>query len=174
MKTKLYEIQTPRSNVDWVGRKVTGAHHGTIAIKEGSFKVKDGQLISGKVVIDVTSIKILDITDPTTNAQLAGHLASCDFFDSEHYPAAEIEIHSVSGSQIYGNLTIKGNTHPLNFEAQINCDDATLTASGKIIIDRTDYGMKLRSGNFFKNLGDTLIYNQFDLNVNIIAQAVAG
>ena len=34
-------------------------------------------------------------------------------------------------------------------------------------------GIKFRSGNFFKDLGDTLIYNDFDLHVTITARAVA-
>jgi hypothetical protein len=33
--------------------------------------------------------------------------------------------------------------------------------------------MKFRSGNFFKDLGDTLIYNDFELNVSITAKAIA-
>lgn len=172
MNTKLYAVQSSRSNINWVGRKVTGAHNGTIAIKEGSLFVKGDQLISGKVIINVASIKILDITDPTTNAQFAGHLASCDFFDSENYPEAEFVIESVSGLHIIANLTIKGKTHPLNFDAQISYKADTLTAFGKIIVDRTKYGMKFRSGNFFKNLGDTLIYNDFDLNISIVALAI--
>ena len=51
--------------------------------------------------------------------------------------------------------------------------DNTLIASGKIIVDRTRYEMKFRSGNFFQNLGDTLIYNDFDLNVSITAKAIS-
>jgi hypothetical protein len=39
------------------------------------------------------------------------------------------------------------------------------------VIDRTKYGMRFRSGNFFKDLGDTLIYNEFELNVSITAKA---
>jgi len=31
--------------------------------------------------------------------------------------------------------------------------------------------MRFRSGNFFRDLGDNLIYNDFDLNVNITAKA---
>jgi len=30
--------------------------------------------------------------------------------------------------------------------------------------------MKFRSGNFFKDLGDTLIYNDFELNVSVTAK----
>jgi len=42
---------------------------------------------------------------------------------------------------------------------------------GQVIIDRTRYGMKFRSGNFFKDLGDNLIYNDFELNVSVTAKA---
>jgi hypothetical protein len=45
-----------------------------------------------------------------------------------------------------------------------------VTAIGKLVIDRTEYGMKFRSGNFFKDLGDNLIYNDFELNINITAK----
>jgi hypothetical protein len=51
--------------------------------------------------------------------------------------------------------------------------DNILTASGKIIVDRTRYGMKFRSGNFFENLGDTLIYNDFVLNVSVTAKEIS-
>ena len=172
METKKYEIQTAKSNIDWVGRKVTGMHHGTISIKEGFLILEGDQLTSGQVIINVTAIKVLDITDPATNAQFAGHLASCDFFDSEHYPEAAFNITSVSSSRITGNLTIKDKTHPVSFDASICHQADHLTASGKIIVDRTKYGMKFRSGHFFKDLGDRLIHNEFDLNVSITARKV--
>jgi hypothetical protein len=40
------------------------------------------------------------------------------------------------------------------------------------VIDRTKYEMKFRSGNFFKDLGDNLIYNDFEINVSVTAKAV--
>ncbi|MEO7766944.1 MAG: YceI family protein [Ferruginibacter sp.] len=75
-----------------MGRKVTGAHNGTIAIKEGSIDFIDDELVGGSFTIDTTSIKILDIADPATNAQFAGHLASDDFFASGQYPTADFTI----------------------------------------------------------------------------------
>jgi len=173
MENKKFNVVAPLSNIDWTGRKVTGVHNGTIAIKEGAFIFNEGQLTGGKFVVDTRSIKILDITDPTTNTQFAGHLASDDFFSIERYPEATFEITAVNNHYIEGDLTIKGITHPVGFDANINIDGDALTAYGKIVIDRTKYGMRFRSGNFFKNLGDTLIYNDFDLNVNINAKAAA-
>jgi hypothetical protein len=160
-----FEIVNTQSNIDWIGRKVTGEHNGTIGIKQGWLEFTDEKLTGGTFVIDTTSIKILDVTDPATNAQFAGHLASDDFFSSEKYPEAVFEITSVNK----GNLSIKGITRPLSFEAEIIRNGNNLRASCKIIIDRTEFDMKFRSGNFFQNLGDTLIYNDIDLNVNIYA-----
>jgi len=171
MKNQKFEIAVAQSNIDWLGRKVTGAHNGTIAIKNGSLTIADGKLTSGKFIIDTTSIRILDVTDPATNAQFAGHLASDDFFSIAEYPEASYEITKVEGNRVEGNLTIKGITHPVGFEANVNVDGDTLRAWGKIVVDRTQYGIKFRSGNFFKDLGDTLIYNDFDLFVNITAKA---
>lgn len=171
METQKFEIVSTQSNIDWVGRKVTGAHNGTIAVKEGELILNAGKLTGGKFIIDTTSIKILDVTDPATNAQFAGHLASDDFFSIEKYPEATLQITSVSGNHVEGNLTIKGITHPVGFDAAINVNGDLLTTTGKLVIDRTKYGIKFRSGNFFKDLGDTLIYNDFELNVSVTAKA---
>ena len=171
MKKKNFKIDVAHSNIDWTGRKVTGAHFGTISIKEGTLTVNDGKLTGGKFIIDTTSIKIVDLTDPGTNAQFAGHLASEDFFGTAKYPEALFEITGVADNHVEGNLTIKSITHPIHFDASINIGEDSLSASGLIVIDRTKYGIKFRSGNFFTNLGDTLIYNDFDLNVNITAKA---
>jgi polyisoprenoid-binding protein YceI len=176
METKKFKIESPESIIDWTGRKVTGSHNGTIGIKGGTLIVDEGKLTGGKFVIDTTSIKILDVTDADMNAQFAGHLESDDFFFSEKFPTATFEITAVTPRadaiyQIEGNLTIKDITEPVLFDAAVNISSEEVTASGKIVIDRTKYNMKFRSGNFFENLGDTLIYNEFELDVNIIAKA---
>jgi polyisoprenoid-binding protein YceI len=171
MNTQTFKIVSTQSNIDWVGRKVTGAHNGTITVKEGEIVLTDGKLTGGKFIIDTTSIKILDVTDPATNAQFFGHLASDDFFSIEKYPEATLEITSVSGNHVEGSLTIKGITHPTSFDVAVNANGDQLTATGKLVIDRTKYEMKFRSGNFFKDLGDTLIYNDFELTVVVTAKA---
>jgi polyisoprenoid-binding protein YceI len=176
METTNFKIVSTNSKIDWTGRKVTGAHNGTIGIKEGNFILNDGKVKGGKIIIDTTAIEILDVTDPATNAQFAGHLASDDFFSSEKFPTAIFDILSVkevSNHSYYleGNLTIKDITHLVGFEVQVANDGNTISLSGKLVIDRTKYDIKFRSGNFFVNLGDTLIYNDFDLDFKITAEA---
>ncbi|GGH51360.1 YceI family protein [Dyadobacter endophyticus] len=176
METKRFEVESSESNIDWTGKKVTGAHNGTIDIKTGELTVQDGNLSGGNFIIDTTSIKILDITDPDTNQQFAGHLFSADFFSTENFPEASFVItttdHLESDSYlINGDLTIKGITHGVTFGAQVAISGNKITASGKVVVDRTRYEMKFRSGNFFTNLGDTLIYNEFELDVQLTAFA---
>ena len=172
MENQKFTIESAQSNINWVGRKVTGAHNGTIGIKSGWLTLTGNKLTGGEFTIDTTSINILDVTDPATNAQFFGHLASDDFFSIDKYPEASLQITSVTGNHIYGDLTIKGITHPIAFDADIRVNSDALTANAKLVVDRTKYEMRFRSGNFFKDLGDTLIYNDFELDVTLIAKAV--
>src|SRR5688572_3628819 len=161
MKNTKFEIASTQSKIEWVGRKVTGSHNGTIAITKGYLTLSNDKLIGGKFNVDTTSIKVLDITDPATNAQFAGHLASDDFFSSEKFPEGTLTITSVEERSatlyaITGDLTIKGITHPVSFDLHVSVTGDTLTASADLSVDRTKYDMKFRSGNFFQNLGDNL------------------
>ncbi|MCF0055953.1 YceI family protein [Dyadobacter sp. CY356] len=174
METQKFQVVSAESSIDWTGKKVTGAHNGTIAIKEGTLILADNKLTAGSFVIDIPSIKILDVTDPATNRQFADHLFSEDFFAVENNPEAFFSVTNsafinATNYQITGDLTIKGITHPVTFPAAVIISDGKITASGKIIVDRTKYDMKFRSGNFFTNLGDTLIYNEFELDVKLTA-----
>jgi polyisoprenoid-binding protein YceI len=173
MGNQKFKIVNSLSNINWVGRKVTGAHNGAIGIKDGELILDGDKLAGGKIIVDMASIRIMDIADPTTNAQFAGHLASDDFFSTEKYPEAVLEITSVSGGRVEASLTIKGIGHPVTFEAGVDMDRSrdTVIATGKMVIDRTQYGMKFRSGNFFRDLGDNLIYNDFELDISVIAKA---
>ncbi|HYG20630.1 MAG TPA: YceI family protein [Ohtaekwangia sp.] len=170
MKNETFSILGTQSTIEWVGRKVTGPHYGTIAVKEGKLRLRNGKLADGRIVVDTTSISILDITDPTYKAQFGAHLASDDFFSSQNFPEAVLQIVSVDGRQVTGNLTIRGITHPVQFETDINEKDDVLSATARLVVDRTNYGIKFRSGNFFINLGDTLIHDNFELNVSLTAK----
>jgi polyisoprenoid-binding protein YceI len=64
---------------------------------------------------------------------------------------------------VYGELTIKGITQDINFDLTVNNN----SASGKLIIDRTKFGIKYGSGSFFSDLGDRTIYDEFELDVTL-------
>ncbi|WP_394775484.1 YceI family protein [Flavobacterium sp.] len=176
METTNFKIVSANSQIDWTGRKITGAHNGTIDIKEGIFTLNDGKIKEGFIIINTSTIKILDIADPDTNAQFAGHLASDDFFSIEKFPTALFDIllvKELSENRYYleGNLTIKDISNIVGFEVNVEHNKNEIRLFGKLVIDRTKFNIKFRSGNFFKDLGDTLIYNDFELDFNITAEA---
>ena len=91
-----YQLNTNESSVSWVGTKPIGKHNGAFKISEGVVKVKDGAIVGGTYLIDVASLKVLDMpAEDEMNAKLSGHLKSGDFFDVEKYPTAKFEITSV-------------------------------------------------------------------------------
>ena len=163
-----YKIDNQKSKITWVGKKVTGQHIGTINLSEGSFKVKGNKIASGSFIIDMASLK-----DGEANQKLEGHLKSDDFFSTDKNPTATFvtsKIESKGGDQyvVKGNLTIKGITNEIEFPATIQVTDGQITAKAKILVDRTKFDIKFRSGNFFENLGDKAIEDNFELNVDLV------
>jgi hypothetical protein len=41
------------------------------------------------------------------------------------------------------------------------------TAMTKLVVDRSKYDVRFRSASFFENLGDKMIYDDFELAVNL-------
>lgn len=161
-------VDTKKSTFKWHGEKVTGEHFGTIDLKEGILVWKNNKITGGKMIIDMTSITNTDIEDAGYNAKLVGHLKSDDFFGVEKYPTAKLEIKSSDAfkdnkATVKAELTIKGITHPIEFEAQKQNN----WFMAEIVVDRSKYDVRYGSGSFFDNLGDKTIYDDFTLTVKI-------
>lgn len=177
-KGKKLSIISSESKLAWDAKKVTGGHVGTVDIKGGDVFIDKGKLTGGEYEIDFTTITVLDISDAGMNAKLTGHLKSDDFFSAEKFPSGKFEITSAeeitdaSGNnyKITGNLTIKGITKQISFPAKVNISGDNLTASADFTIDRTLWDIKFRSGKFYENLGDNLIYDDFKIKFNIAAK----
>jgi len=106
------KVDVTKSTVNWTGKKVTGEHHGIIAIKEGNLEVNNGKLSSGKIVMDMQSIADLDLTDAAYNAKLIGHLKSDDFFSVATFPTSvDISGIIISVIAIVGTLVTTFNVY---------------------------------------------------------------
>ncbi|SNR61012.1 YceI family protein [Lutibacter flavus] len=160
-------IKTENSTVVWKGYKVTGSHEGTINLKSGSLNFEENALSGGEFVIDMTTIVNTDM-EGEYKGKLEGHLKSDDFFGIENFPSSTLVFTSVNakGKNSYvvtGDLTIKGKTNPITFEISIYGNKATASLK----IDRTKYDIKYGSSNFFDDLKDKAIYDEFDLVVDL-------
>lgn len=161
------KVTVKESTITWKGYKVTGEHEGTIALKEGTLIFEDDKLTGGSFVIDMTSIGATDL-EGGMKAKLDGHLKSDDFFGVEKHPTATFVITQVEGSggsySVRGNLTIKGITNTAAFKMNV----AKNKAAASLKIDRSKFDVRYGSTSFFDDLKDKAIYDDFDLNVNLI------
>jgi polyisoprenoid-binding protein YceI len=170
-KPVTYTVDAAKSTITWVGKKVTGSHNGTIALKSGSLIVDGKSVKGGTFVLDMSSIK-----DADGSAKLEGHLKADDFFGTEKFPTSTFVITKVAGSTanvtVTGNLTIKGITKPLSFPATVavNADGTVSALAGKIVVDRTKYDIRYGSKSFIDGIGDKAIDDNFELAVKLVAK----
>lgn len=173
----VYEIDTLNSRIEWKGYKVVkseqSSHFGTIKFESGDLTVNDGVLESGIFIADMNSLTSVDLKDDADQlAKLNGHLKSGDFFETEKFPTASFEITKVSQNEsgdyntlLEGNLTIKGITKPVQFNANVSIKngEASIATEPKDI-KREDFGVK-----FQLPLANGLIKDEVNLQILIKA-----
>lgn len=173
-----YTVNLEKSNMEWHGRKVTGKHNGAINIKSGVLRFNADKLIGGEFEVDMNTIVNIDIEGADMNKKLVDHLKSDDFFSVDSFPVAvfkitEVKSNQVEGSDanywIKGDLTIKGITNPVEFYAKVDKAGDNVTATAEMTLDRAKWDVRFGSGSFFKGLGDRLIYDDFNMKVNLTA-----
>lgn len=162
------KINLEKSKINWVGKKVTGQHEGTIKLSSGTLVFIKDALKGGNFTVDMTSIIVTDIPAGQGKEKLEGHLKADDFFGTSKYANAKLDFELISNNgdntyNVTANLTIKEVTAPITFKIAVKGNTATTTLK----VDRTKYGIKYGSGSFFDGLGDKAISDEFDLNVNL-------
>lgn len=169
-----FAIDPSKSTISWKGAYVTGKTHvGTISLKSGILQIDKQALSGGSFVIDMSSIK-----ESNDTAMLIKHLSSPDFFDVAAYPESKLEIISTAAIsdrpgyyKINANLTIKDKTNPLSFEALVRKHDGLIEAQSHFSIDRSLWEVRYGSGKFFQNLGDKIIKDEIEYDIDLQAPA---
>jgi|SRR6218665_1423340 len=161
------KVDASKSTINWVGKKVTGEHSGTVNLKEGNLIFKGNKLAGGNFTVDMTSLTATDISGDYAT-KLDGHLKSEDFFGTEKHPTSTLVFKKIATKAggvytVTADLTIKGITNPVTFDITVKGN----TATSKLTIDRTKYGIKYNSKSFFDSIGDKAIYDDFELTVNL-------
>lgn len=165
-----WELDTSHSSVSF------SVKHMMISNVRGNFKGiagkikydgKDATKGSIEVTIDVGTID-------TNDAKRDGHLKSADFFDVAKHPKATFKskkITKVSGNKykIVGDLTLRGKTKSVTFEAEIS---KPMKAWGKTLvgihgtttINRQDFGI---SWNKSLDKGGIVVGNDVTLTIDL-------
>jgi len=175
----VYNIDTTKSMINWVGKKPTGTHMGTISLSEGFVSVTDKNIEAGTFVIDMKSINATDVEGDMKN-NLEAHLKGTvegkegDFFNVNKYPNGAFSITKVEGENgkvmVSGNLTLLDKTNNVTFPATVSFPGKTMfLKSDTFTIDRTQWGINYGSKSIFDNLGDKFINDDIELTVELHA-----
>ena len=161
------KINVEKSKINWVGKKLTGEHSGTINFKEGTLVFKGKALKGGSFTVDMNSLTATDLQGEY-QGKLNGHLKADDFFGTAKFPTATLVFKKIGSNAkdvyaVTADLTIKGITKPVTFDITVNGNTATTTFN----VDRTKYGIEYNSKSIFSAIGDKAINDEFELKVTL-------
>ena len=162
-------IDTDSSLVFWKGTKPTGdIHVGTVNIKEGILYIANGNVKGGMFVMDMNSILVTDEDmSEKGKRKLKKHLTNEDFFETNNFPEAILEITSSTADSLTANLEIKNITKSITIPYSLTKANGIITANSSFSIDRTLWGITYKSGNFFSNLANRLIDDAIQFEIKL-------
>ena len=105
----------------------------------GKGTVSPAGQVTGSVTVAAASID-------TKNKKRDTHLRSADFFDSDAHPDITFTVNRVTpsgqGVTVSGGLTVRDQTKPVTFDAQVSVVDADEVGfDAEVQIDRADFGL---------------------------------
>lgn len=165
------QLNKTKSELSWTGFAALTSYKmgGTIKPQNGNLHFVNDTLKAGMLIINMNSLN-------AEVKQLETHLKQKDFFEVKTYPEATFLISDVkkSGKTYFlkGQMTIKDVTQEEEIVLESIEKGNQLLLSGKLKIDRTDYGIYYNSSNFFQNLGEQAIADKFELSFNLIFERV--
>ena len=177
--TTRYKVNATESIITWNASKVTGEHSGTVNVANGYISMTDNKMVSANVIADMTTIACTDL-EGEWGDKLVGHLVSEDFFHVDEYATSSFTLRDITPlsttdgaatHNVVGDFTIRGITQSVSFPATIVEQGGELMINGAAVLDRTDYDIVYRSGSMFDTLGDKMIYDEFTIGFNLVAEA---
>lgn len=179
--TATYNVDVEQSKINWIGSKPAGKHNGTVALSEGNLKADDNGLVGGNIVIDMTSIDVLDL-EGQDKKDLENHLMGYSngkedhFFNATKYPEAKFEITGMETVEnqtlLSGNLTLKETSKNITFPVSVSMNDndnSVVLTSEEVVLDRTEWGIKFMSKSFIENLGDNFVSDEMKISFDLKA-----
>ena len=175
-KTNLVNnLDLTTSVMTWKGTKPTGSHNGTVSFTSGGMVVENGVLKEGEFVIDMSTIKNLDMAGSEGAGKIEKHLKAPDFFDVALYPSSKFVITSlleVEGNMtVTGNLTIKDVTKSITIPASVSTLDGVTTFKSELFnIDRADFNVKYGSKRWIEGLKDKFIDDLVEMSFTVVSK----
>jgi polyisoprenoid-binding protein YceI len=189
-KDREYSIDSAGSFISWSGTNDQISHYGIFHIDHGYITITDSIITGGEIYINLSDLNILDLKDnPEESSRLLAFMKSNSFFDIRNFPQAKFEIDSVVAinvpleerirskrglssdptDNIYGRLTLKGISKPINFPARIELRYFSLQGSARFSINRNNW--KLRNPPDQAVQSNGYLPDSIEVGFDIIANA---
>lgn len=175
-------LDTAHSQVEWVGTKPTGKHHGRFKLSSGTVFLTADSVSGGHFVINMQSLENIDLlSDTTMKNKLESELKGDQFLDVHQFPDATFDITGISRCMpgngndlimkdathmVKGNLTIRQITKNISFPVKIDFTKTHVITDANFNIDRTLWGMTYRTD---KSMQDKLINATVNISLHIVA-----
>ncbi len=155
-KVKKYGLVADESKIGWTGTWIKPAeegdkmvedkkHMGTVQLADGMI-TKDGDNVSGKFVVDLTTISNSDL-EGKEKEKFLGHIKSPDFFNVKEYAKADVKLKNIKD----GSADIAIHIMDKKLEATVPVMTVTkgdkMMVEGNFSIDMSPLGFKMMSPN---------------------------
>ncbi|MEU5845561.1 YceI family protein [Saccharopolyspora shandongensis] len=137
-----WDIDTVHSDIQFTVR------HMGVGKSRGRFSAFQGEIVTAADPLESTVTATIDTASiDTGNADRDAHVRNADFLDAEQFPTATFRSTGVrqDGEDfvIDGEFTLHGVTKPVSLETELGgfTEDGLLGLSGKVVLNRTDFGV---------------------------------
>ncbi|MBB4071940.1 polyisoprenoid-binding protein [Leucobacter sp. OH2974_COT-288] len=171
-------------NIDPVHSEVsfTVRHMGISKVK-GNFADFSGTIVTAANPVDSTVEATVQVASVSTNNKDRDqHLQTSDFFAADEFPTFEfksqnIEFQSPQEAKITGELTMRGVTKEVTFDAELGAfgEDAygqqRLGLSAKTTVERSDFGIEFNAA--VEKTGNLVVSNKVVIELELSAVKAA-
>jgi polyisoprenoid-binding protein YceI len=170
----VYRLDVKKSKLFWKAPK--NRHNGFILFNSGTLSnFTAGWPIQGTFSINMNSMRSTGETSAAGRKKVDDELRSEGFFAVSKYPAANMVVSKIlpqpnhTTFKVYGELTIKDVTKPIEFTIIMKQNGNTITATADINISRANWNIgKPKSWNPFDSLKDKLVDDEILVNQELV------
>lgn len=174
-----YALVVEDSVIHWTGRNNNGGHNGTLRFSGGEL---DGAGdLAASFVMDMKSIRNLNLEGDELKPVLEAHLHSDDFFFTAMFPQAQFSTSKIRlvedgeatrpNAMMQGRLSLRGLENEIAFPAHIrNLDDGRITIMGNLDFDRTQWGVIYGASRFFQYLGMHVVFDFISIDFRLVLE----
>ncbi|PUZ21198.1 Polyisoprenoid-binding protein YceI [Chitinophaga costaii] len=182
MEGEHLSLDTAHSEIEWIGTKPTGKHHGRFKLSSGTVYLSKDTVSGGHFVINMKSLENIDLlSDTAMKNKLESELKGTQFLEVDKFPEAIFDItgiarcHPGNGDglimkdathMVQGNLTIRQITKNISFPVKIDFTAKHVITDANFNIDRSLWGMNYRID---KSMQDKLINATVNISLHIVA-----